>query len=76
MSVDLPEPDGPTMATNSPRSRLKLTPAERVDVDIARMVGAGDVLHVDHDVWHTASRVSSEAGLRRGWRGGGASFGR
>ena len=27
ISVDLPQPDGPTMATNSPSPTLKLTPS-------------------------------------------------
>ena len=31
MSVDLPEPDGPTRATNSPLLDGQVDPAERVD---------------------------------------------
>ena len=35
MSVDLPEPDEPMMATNSPRSTTMLTPAKCVHLDVA-----------------------------------------
>jgi len=48
ISVDLPEPDEPTMATNSPRSMPSDTPFSRVDDVSFRAAGTrvvpGDVL--------------------------------
>ena len=34
------------MATNSPRSTLKLTPWQGLDIDIARVIRTSDVLHI------------------------------
>ena len=41
ISVDLPEPDGPMMATNSPRSTVRLDPLEGADLDLAHVVDLG-----------------------------------
>ena len=41
ISVDLPEPDAPMMATNSPRSIVRSDAAQRVHLDLAQHVGLG-----------------------------------
>ena len=46
-SVDLPEPDGPTMATNSPGLDLEVDPLQRLDLDRAGVVDLAQVAHVD-----------------------------
>ena len=38
ISVDLPEPEAPMMATNSPCSTSKLDAAQRVHLDVAHPV--------------------------------------
>ena len=42
ISVDLPEPDGPMIATYSPRSHLEVDAAQRVHRDVAGVVGLPD----------------------------------
>ena len=42
IAVDLPEPDGPMMATNSPRVDLQVDAGERVHGRVARAVDLGD----------------------------------
>ena len=44
MSVDLPEPDGPTMATNSPALDCQVEAVEGADIDATGVVDAVDVL--------------------------------
>ena len=56
MSVDLPEPDGPTMATNSPVLHLEVDALERLDLDLAGVVDLADGLHADD---RAASREAS-----------------
>ena len=46
--VDLPEPDGPMIATNSPASIVELNAVERPDLHFAQRVDLGDVLDRDH----------------------------
>ncbi len=48
ISVVLPLPDAPTIATYSPRSMRRLTPAERVHRDVADGVGLVHVDQFDH----------------------------
>ena len=47
ISVDLPEPDAPMIATNSPSSMVRVDAAERVHLVVAHDVGPGDVLQPD-----------------------------
>ena len=47
ISVDLPEPDGPMIATYSPRSMEIDTPLERVDLFVAHDVGLPEVAGFD-----------------------------
>ena len=47
MSVDLPEPEGPMIATYSPRADLEADPAQGVDLFRAHDVGAPEVLGQD-----------------------------
>ena len=42
--VVLPEPDGPTMATNSPGWTSRLTSAQGRDLDVAHVVDPADVV--------------------------------
>ena len=39
MNVDLPDPDGPVTARNSPRFDVQVHPAQRRDLDLADDVG-------------------------------------
>ena len=48
ISVDLPEPDGPMMATYSPRSISMSTPAQGVDLLAAHHVGLPEVAGFDN----------------------------
>ena len=43
MSVDLPEPDGPVTATNSPGLDVEVGAAQRADDDLADGVGLDQV---------------------------------
>ena len=45
MSVDLPEPDGPMIAVNSPRRMPTLDAVERAHLALAGAVGLGQLLH-------------------------------
>ena len=47
ISVDLPEPDGPMMATYSPRSIVDRHPAQGVDLLVAHHVGLPEVVGFD-----------------------------
>ena len=47
ISVDLPQPDGPTMATNSPSPTLKLTPSTHRQRALVRREALRDVVDVD-----------------------------
>ena len=61
MSVDLPEPEGPTTATYSLRPDVEVHAPQGLDLDAARAVDLADALHVDHG---TSSLVPSDsAGL-------------
>ena len=43
MNVDLPEPDGPVTATNSPGSTSRFAPRSARTVDFADVVGLDEV---------------------------------
>ena len=43
MNVDLPEPDGPVTATNSPRLDVDVGAAQRAHFDLADVVGLDEV---------------------------------
>ena len=47
ISVDLPDPDGPMMATYSPGTIVQRHPADRLHRERAGPVGLGDVVQVD-----------------------------
>jgi hypothetical protein len=47
MNVDLPEPDGPITATNSPRRDLERNAGERVHVGLAHPVDLDEVVRLD-----------------------------
>ena len=51
MSVDLPEPDGPMIATNSPRLDLQRDPLERVHNHVPQEVVLDQILDFN-DGWH------------------------
>ena len=46
--VDLPEPDAPMIATNSPSRIVSETPRKRVHINIAHRVGLVDVIQLNH----------------------------
>ena len=52
ISVDLPEPDGPMMATNSPRIDAKVDARERADLDLAHRVDLGQAVDLDDLIRH------------------------
>ena len=56
-SVDLPQPDGPMMATNSPRRHLEVVPRERAHRGVLGLEGAAHAPHVEHDVGGLASAL-------------------
>ena len=47
ISVDLPEPDEPMIATNSPARISSETPAQRAHLDVAGLVDLRDVADLD-----------------------------
>ena len=49
MNVDLPEPDGPVTARNSPRWTSRLTPRSACTSHLADDVGLDEVLDGDDD---------------------------
>ena len=53
MKVDLPEPEGPVTARNSPASTSRLTPRRALHLDVAHPVDAGQVANGDD--WHISS---------------------
>ena len=55
MSVDLPEPDEPMMATNSPAFDRETHAAQRMNVDVADVVGPRVRSHPDHRTSHDRS---------------------
>ena len=62
MSVDLPEPEGPTTATYSLRADVEVHPAQRLHLHAARAVDLADPLHPNHR-FHPHSYLSETAGL-------------
>ena len=48
-SVDLPEPEGPTMETNSPRFTSRSDAAQRVNVHLADAIDLAQVAHLDDE---------------------------
>ena len=52
IAVDLPEPDGPMTATNSPRAIVKSMPLSAVDGGVAAAVDLGDVAKRDERRGH------------------------
>ena len=73
MNVDLPEPDGPTTATNSPRVDVERDATEGVHRRALHGVGLGDVLRGNqrrvvrrrrHSVLFDAAAVRAHSVLR------------
>ena len=58
MNVDLPDPDGPVTATNSPAINLERRSTKRANVHVADVVGLRQILDGNDDVFHRRSRVS------------------
>ena len=50
ISVDLPEPDGPMMATHSPCVDREADAIEGAHFDIAQAVDLGDIFNLDHAI--------------------------
>ena len=52
--VDLPDPEGPMMATNSPLSTSEVQPPDRLYHDFADLIVALDAAHLDdcHELLH------------------------
>ena len=48
ISVDLPEPDGPVTATNSPGLDVEVRAAQRAHRDLADVVGLDEVANRDN----------------------------
>ena len=70
--VDLPDPDAPMIATNSPRSIVRLTAAQRVDLLIAELVDLGDVADFDcrgRNAGHLRRPHERGPGGRKAWPG-------
>ena len=63
MNVDLPEPDGPVTARNSPRSHVEVDAAQRLHLDLADDVGLDEVLDRD-DRGHGMRRLPAPAAAR------------
>ena len=59
-SVDLPQPDGPTIAMNSPSRMSNVERLQRLDRTVGGVVGLGDAVDADQ----------RRAGRRREWRCG------
>ena len=74
MNVDLPEPDGPVTATNSPASMERLTPPERAHLHVAHGVGLRDVLDCDDRHRGSSAPLAPEGGLRNQRRSPSASW--
>ena len=59
MAVDLPEPDGPMMATNSRGLNLEVGAGKRMNGRIARPVDLGDGRELDQGsaaIWSASAR--------------------
>lgn len=50
--VDLPEPEAPMIAMNSPRSMVKLIAAQRAHLEVAKLIGLVEIGNVYDNVWH------------------------
>ena len=68
ISVDLPEPELPMTATNSPASMASVDAAQRVHLDVAHLVDLVDV--VERDQRRHRLRTRGTADLPAGWRRG------
>ena len=68
IAVDLPEPDGPMIATNSPRVDGEVDAGQRVHRGVARAVDLGDAAQLDQRIgWARAAvtgRLSALGGDR------------
>ena len=64
MSVDLPDPDGPMMATNSPGRTCSGDAAQRAHLDLAHLVDASEVLDLDDGTRHEPRSLRTD-GVRR-----------
>ena len=62
MRVDLPEPEGPMMATYSPWLIDRLTPRNAATLERSRPVDLGDPLQLDHGVVLWSHRGSARVG--------------
>ena len=60
ISVDFPEPDGPMIALNFPRSKPTVTPGERINGGVALSIAAVDVRR-GHDRIHAPQGGSRAA---------------
>ena len=67
ISVDLPEPDGPVTATNSPGCDVERHAAQRAHLDLADDVGLDEVPDRD-DRSHGGTRVYSKRSASIGSR--------
>ena len=63
IAVDLPEPDGPMMATNSPRPIDEVDAGQRVHLRLALAVGLPDLVEGDQRAHRRLS--SAPAAIRR-----------
>ncbi len=55
INVDLPEPDGPMIATNSPGADRQVDTVERAHFGLALAVGAADCAQFDQWRGHVSS---------------------
>ena len=62
--VDLPDPEGPMMATNSPSSTVRSNPFQDRDRQGARPVTFLHLLQPDHRVFTSAPLLRSSGGSR------------
>ena len=52
INVDLPEPDAPMIATNSPRSIVRADATQRSHLEVAQLVGLMEIGNAYDDVCH------------------------
>ena len=65
ISVDLPEPDGPVTATNSPVLHVERDAAQRADLDFADDVGLDEIRDGDDGRASAHSNLSASIGSSR-----------
>ena len=61
ISVDLPEPDGPMMATNSPVVDAQVDAVERAHFDLAEVVDLDELADLDDGAVATSASPASAA---------------